>query len=365
LLFPVIAGVTPALLQSHSVYARCFPPLWFLGIEQRIIDGPGALPVWNEMAQRGGLALLVVTAVALAAYPVAYVRRVRQVTVGGGSRSTRVRVAWPFMKLLHATVVRAPGCRAIFHFIGQTMFRVPRYRIYLVLYGGVGLSVVIATILRFKVVGGQVHADVSSDGVRAAVGIVAFWVIAGLRTAFISSGNQQGSWVLRAIAGRPPVLDVALAQLRAARLWAALCGLAVTLTALAGLRMVAPAELRTGPATAAEFLVAFGLCLLLTDAFFLNVTSVAFTGESGSQESNLAFTVLRYFTFFPLVTSVSVIAHHTVEQGARAFGFVTVTVVVLHLWLRKRHRDQVGLYCGQQELEEGEEDFPMKLGLRY
>jgi len=365
LLFPVLSGVAPALLQSDSVYARWFPPFWFLGMEQGIIDGPGALPVWSQMAQRGWLALLVVTVIALAAYPVAYARRVRQVIIGGASRSIRVRVALPFMRLLHATVVRAPVCRAIFHFIGQTMFRVPRYRIYLVLYGGVGLSVVIATILRFDVVGGQVHAVVSEDGIRAAVGIVAFWVIAGLRTAFVSSGNQRGSWVLRTIHGRPPDLDIGLAQLRAAQLWAGLCGFAVTLIAIVVLRMFSPPELRTLQATAAQLLVACGICLLLTDASFLNVTSVAFTGEPGSQESNLAFTVLRYFTFFPVVTGASVIAHHTVEQGARAFGTVAVTIVVIHLWLRQRHRDQVRLYCGQQELEEGEEDFPMKLGLRY
>jgi hypothetical protein len=365
LLFPVLSGVAPALLQSNSIYARWFPPFWFLGMEQRIIDGPGALPVWSEMARRGWLALFVVAAVAFAAYPFAYVRRVRQVIVGGGSRSMRVRMAQPFLRILHATIVRAPVCRAVFHFIGQTMFRVPRYRIYLVLYGGVGLSVVIATILRFHVAGGKVLAEVSTDGVRAAVGIVAFWVIAGLRTAFVSSGNQRGSWVLRTIHGRPPSFDTALSQLRAAQMWAALCGLAVTLVAVFVLRMVSPPELRTGPATAAQLLVACGMCLLLTDAFFLNVTSVAFTGEPDSQESNLAFTVLRYFTFFPVVTGVSVIAHHTVEQGARAFGTVAVTVVVVHLWLRKRHHDQVRLYCAQQELEEGEEDFPMKLGLRY
>ncbi len=365
LLFPVLSGVAPALLQSDSVYARWFPPLWFLGMEQRIIDGPAALPIWNEMARRGWLALLVVTVIALAAYPLAYVRRVRQVIVGGGSRSARVRMSLPFHKLLHATVARAPVCRAIFHFIGQTIFRVPRYRIYLVLYGGVGLSVVMATILRFSADGGQVHTVVSADGIRAAIGIIAFWVIAGLRTALISSGNQRGSWVLRTIHGRPPVLDIGLAQLRAAQVWAGLCGFAVTLIAIVLLRLVSPPELRTLHATAAQILVACGICLLLTDASFLNVTSVAFTGEPGSQESNLAFTVLRYFTFFPLVTGISVIANHTVEQGARAFGYTAVTVVVLHLWLRKRHRDQVRLYCGQQELEEGEEDFPMKLGLRY
>ena len=365
LLFPVLSGVAPALVESNSAYARWFPPFWFLGMEQRIIDGPRALPVWSEMAQRGWLALLIVAVIALAAYPIAYVRRGRQVILGSSSRSTRVRMAWPLMKLLHATVVRAPVCRAVFHFIGQTMFRVPRYRIYLVLYGGVGLSVVIATILRFTAVGGQVRAEFSADGIRAAIGVVAFWVIAGLRTAFVSSGNRQGSWVLRTVHGRPPGFDSALAQLRAAQIWAGLCGLAVTLAAFGVLHVVSPAELRTGPATAAELLVVCGICLLLTDAFFLNVTSVAFTGEPGGQEANLAFTVLRYFTFFPVVTGASVIACHTVEQGARAFGTLAVTIVVIHLWLRKRHRDQVRLYCGQQELEEGEEDFPMKLGLRY
>jgi len=213
-----------------------------------------------------------------------------------------------------------------------------------------------------------VQAEVSADGVRVAIGIVAFWVIAGLRTAFVSSGNQRGSWVLRIVHGRPPGLEAALAQLRAAQVWAALCGLAVTLAAVGLLRMVSPAELRTGPATAAQLLVACGVCLLLTDAFFLNVTSVAFTGETGSQESgqgSLAFTVLRYFSFFPVVTGATLIAERLVETGARQFGIVAVGIVVVHLWLRKRHREVVRLHCGQLELEEGEEDFPMKLGLRY
>jgi hypothetical protein len=370
LLFPVLTGVAPTLLQQDSVYARWFPPFWFLGMEQRIIDGPSALPVWDDMTRRGWLALLVVSAVALLSYPLAYLRKVRQLMVGGASRAVRVGLSRPLMGVLHTTVVRAPVCRAVFHFIGQTMFRVPRYRIYLVLYGGVGLSVVIATILRFNIVAGQVHAEISADGVRVAIGIVAFWVIAGLRTAFVSSGNQRGSWVLRIVHGRPPGLDAALAQLRAARVWAALCGIAVTLAAVSVLRMVAPAELRTGQATAAQLLVACGVCLLLTDAFFLNVTSVAFTGEASSQEStegagSVAFTVLRYFTFFPLVTAVSLIAEHAVESGARQFGIVAVLIVVVHLWLRKRHRDVVRLHCGQLELEEGEDDFPMKLGLRY
>jgi hypothetical protein len=42
-----------------------------------------------------------------------------------------------------------------------------------------------------------------------------------------------------------------------------------------------------------------------------------------------------------------------------------VVIIVAHLWLRKRNKDAVTLHSDQLALEEGEEDFPMKLGLRY
>jgi hypothetical protein len=75
---------------------------------------------------------------------------------------------------LHAALVRQPVCRAVFHFISQTVLRVPRYRIYLVLYGGVGLSVVAASLLRFSAAHEQVRMGISEYGIRAALGIVAF-----------------------------------------------------------------------------------------------------------------------------------------------------------------------------------------------
>src|SRR5206468_9504663 len=123
-------------------------------------------------------------------YPLAYARRVRALVEGAAARSMRNPMTAPLNGLLHATVVRAPVRRAVFHFIGQTLLRVPRYRIYLVLYGGVGLSVVAAAVLRFSMVGQQLRVGVSADGIRVSIGIVAFWVIAGLRIAFVSSGNQ-------------------------------------------------------------------------------------------------------------------------------------------------------------------------------
>ncbi len=364
LLFPVLSGVTPGLLQSGIGAARWFPPFWFLGMFQRILEGPAAPPVFAELARLGAIATLAACAIAIVTYPLAYLRRVRALVEGAAARSMRNAATIPFDAALHATLVRPPVRRAVFHFIGQTLLRLPRYRIYLVLYGGVGLSVVAATVLRFSMQGQHLRAEVSSDGIRVAVGIVAFWVIAGLRTAFVSSGNQHGGWAMRIVHGSPPHFDAAIEQLLAAKVWVALCAGVVTAAAFALLRTVAPAELRSWPATASQLLVAGGMCLLLTDGFFLNVTVVPFTG--GRREpTNLAFTLLRYFTFFPMVMPLSIASQFWVERSGRNFGIAAAIIVVLHLWLRKRHRDAIQLYSDQLELEEDEEEFPIRLGLRY
>jgi hypothetical protein len=364
LLFPVLSGVGPAMLSSAHRYALWFPPFWFLGIDQHLLEGSTGSPIYATLARIGFAGTLALGLATSLAYPVAYLRRVRALVEGSASRSKLGRIVLPWNGLLHATLVRPPARRAIFHFIGQTLERVPRYQIYLVMYGGVGLSVVIATILRLEVVKGQVECTVSADGIRTAIGIISFWVIAGLRTAFMSSGNQKGSWILWAIHGRPPHFEAAIEELNAAKLWVMLCAGAVTLAAMIVFRFLAPPELLTMRATAAELIAGTGMCVLLTDLFFLHVTTVAFTGQSGP-ESNLAFTVLRYFTFFPLVSWLSWVSQPWMETSGLRLGIVAGVIVVAHLWLRWHHRAVVREAAEQIPLEDGEDEFPLRLGLRY
>ncbi|HTX77624.1 MAG TPA: hypothetical protein VMD29_15550 [Terracidiphilus sp.] len=364
LLFPVLSGVVPALLGSAQGYARWFPPFWFLSMDQRVLEGAVGNAVYARLAGTGFAALAIVAVFTVLTYPIAYVRRVRALVEGSASRSKLGRVVLPWNGLLHATLVRPPAMRAIFHFISHTLQRVPRYQIYLVMYGGVGVSVVIATILRLDVVRGRIEWSISADGIRTAVGIIAFWVIAGLRTAFVSSGNRQGSWILWAIHGRPPHFEAAIAELNAARVWVMLCAGCVTLSAVAMFRLMAPPELLTLHATAAQVVAGAGMCVLLTDFFFLQVTTVACTGEAGT-ESNLAFTVLRYFTFFPLVSWLSWVSQPWMQSSGLHLGIATGGIVVLHLWLRWHHRAVVRQAAQQIPLEDGEDEFPMRLGLRY
>jgi hypothetical protein len=365
LLFPVLSGAVPVFLQSSSEFAIYCPPFWFLGVYQRLLEGPSALPIYTRLAQTGSVALLITVALAALAYPLAYVRRVRQLVVGPGTHDTRSWVARPLHLLLHATVLRSPVRRAVFHFISQTLLRVQRYRIYLVLYGGVGLSVIVASVLRLTVVGGQVRLAVSPDGVRAAIAIAAFWTIAGLRMAFVSPGNRQGSWAFSIVHGRPPNLDTAVHQLQAAKLWVLLWAIIVTLGVCFALHPFAPPELLTWRATASLLLIAIGMCLLLTDGLFINVMTVAFTGEPAREQPNLAMAVLKYFTFLPIIVWIPVASEPWIEQSILHFGLAVVVIAAAHLALRRLHRRIAQEHCNMPGLEDDEDDFPMKLGLRY
>jgi hypothetical protein len=365
LLFPVLSRAAPLLLQTGSVYAFFFPPFWFLGVYQWLMEGPSALPIYARLAQTGCIALLVTTLVAMLAYPLAYLRRVRQLVVGPGTHDTRIWVAQPFLLMIFATLVRHPVRRAVFHFISQSLFRVQRYRIYLVLYGGVGLSVVVASILRLTVKDGHVRMGISHDGVLAAIGIAAFWMIVGLRMAFVSPGNQHGSWVFRIVHGRPPHFLPAMHQLQAAKVWALICGLIVTIAACLALRAFAPRELRTWLATSSQLLIAVGLCLLLTDILFLHVRTVAFTGETAREQPNLPMTLLKCFTFFPVLVLIPVVSEPWIEANVLHFALAAAVIAISHLVLRTLHRQIIQEHCNIPGLEDDEEEFPMRLGLRY
>jgi hypothetical protein len=355
-LFPVLSGVLPTFMRSGSAYAWYFPPFWFLGMYQRVMEGPSALPIFAKLAQTGCEATLLAIAVAAFFYPIAYWRRTRQLIEGLRTRDEQSWVAGPIHRMLHGTMLQLPVRRAIFHFITQTLLRVQRYRIYLVVSGGVAFSFVAAILLRLHVRYGHVHIDVSSDGIRAAIPIMAFWTIAGLRMAFVSPGNQQGGWIFRTTQGKP-TLD----QLLAAKIWVFVWGLLVTLGVAVALRAISPPELRGLRATASQVLVAAGLCLLLTDIFFLRVKIIPFTGSQAAVKPNLAIVLMKYFAFFPLAVLLPLSCGPWVEASIAHMVAAVLLIIGAHLGLRTIHQRIVKEYLNLLDLDD--EDEGVLLGL--
>lgn len=359
-LFPVVSDGLPVFMHSHSTFALYFPPFWFLGIYQRLMEGPLSLPIYAKLAHTGVAATFVTAMVAMLSYPFAYWRRTRELMEGSAVRDTRSLMARPMNALLHATICRVSARRAIYHFINQTLLRVQRYRIYLIMYSGMGMALVTASVVRLNVVQGHFRIDVSPDGVRTAIPMAAFWTIAGLRMAFVSPGGQRGGWIFRVIHGKP-----ALNHLVAARTWVLAWSMAVTLGTVAVLHVISPAELHGWSATTEQVLVAAGLCLLLTDVFFLKVKTIPFTGVRVRSATNLAFVLIPYIGAFPPLVFLTVACEPWMEVSAQHMIAAVLLIIAVHMGLRTVHRRSVEEQAQIPELDEDEEEFPMKLGLRY
>jgi hypothetical protein len=76
-------------------------------------------------------------------------------------------------------------------------------------------------------------------------------------------------------------------------------------------------------------------------------------------------TVLKYFTFFPIVAALPLQLEPWIEKSPWHAILLGITAAALHLFLQHRHKSVLREFCNQQPLEEDEEDFPMRLGLRY
>jgi hypothetical protein len=338
----------------------CFPPFWFLGVYERLFDGGETLPAFSALARTGLLATAAMIVLACVSYPLAYRSRMRNVVEGSGSRSTQSWFAAPIMVLLHRTLLRVPQQRGIFHFIGQTLTRTPRHRVYLAMYGGLGLALVISCALIFKIGHGRIGLALSAEGLRAAVPIIAFWTVAGLRAAFLGPADRRVNWIFRVIHGKPGWNESA-----ATRMWVLLWALALTLGSIAVIHLVAPPELRDWRAFVIQIFTGVSLCLLLTDAFFLSVKTVPFTGKRATGSMNLAYVLIQYFGLFPPLVLITLSLEEWIAAGPGHLLLAAVVVVAVHVELLRRHRKILSDSVNLLDVDDDEEEFPQRLGLRY
>ena len=148
-------------------------------------------------------------ALTIVSYPLAYRRRMRYLVEGSEVFDTRNIAMVPIHRLLHATLLRNAVQRGIYHFISCSLLRTQRHRVYMAMYGGLGLALLLASTVLLKLSHRHLGFALSPDGLRAAVPIAAFWTIAGLRTAFLSPADRRGGWIFRVILGGPRRFNLA------------------------------------------------------------------------------------------------------------------------------------------------------------
>ncbi|HEX4156079.1 MAG TPA: hypothetical protein VHY48_10740 [Acidobacteriaceae bacterium] len=335
-----------AMLSGPVGRLRWVPPLWFLGVYEQMLHGPAAPAFAREMARYAMRGTAAVGAVAVATYPVAWVR-MRRMAVEGGMGRRRRAAGW--MARLFNGVLRRPGERAVFHFVEQTMARNNRYQVYLAVYGGTGLALATACAVGYRVSGGGGQFVLSREGLHAVMPLLLFWVIAGLRTAFAFPLNLGAAWVFR-------ITGVSMGECAAAaRRWVLLCAMGV-MGCVLGLLWTAG---WSGRALLVQAVCGMCLSVLLTDGFFFFQRSVPFTRPRMPGKTSLPLMLTLYIGILPLFLLGMVKLEMLMELHLMRLLVAAAIAAAIHgaLTLMRESGDEI-----EEEMEGYEGEFQL-LGL--
>ena len=358
LLEPTFTQSLAALVNSGSPAVRWFPPFWFLGVYERIMVGPAALPVFHSLARMGCFALLIVIALTVLTYPLAYRRRVKQLIEGARAARSGGRVSLPLDEVLHATWLRRPQQRAVFHFVNQTILRYQRQRVMVALIGGLSLALVLAEMVVLRVTPGGIRPALLAGGVRAAIPILIFCTVAGLGSVLSAAVDRRGTWLFSTILGRPRAVP-----LSGARLWITAWAMTLSVVAVLVLHRLSPESLQSDRVLVGQLIVAFGLSLLLPDIFLFQVRTLPFTHLHKSVITDMPLAIVRYFVLFPIMVMIVVGNEPWIEASPRHMVQTLLVFAVAHLLLRDAQVQSVERSVIDTAPDEADE-FPQSLGLR-
>jgi hypothetical protein len=326
-----------ALLSPPFRIARWMPPVWFLGVYQVLLRGNAAPAFAHPAAHCALRATAAAAAVAVLTYPLAWVR-MRKLAIEGAARR-RKQPSRLLAYIVH-TLVRRPGERAVFHFIGQTIARNNRYQVYLAMYGGIGLALAIAFALTFRINHDSLQPSLSIPGLHAVLPLLLFWLIAGLRVAFAFPQNLSAGWVFR-------ITGVYTGECAAAaRKWVFFCALGLLCSILVALRAAGW--------DARQLLVqaVFGLSIsiLLTDGFFFSQQTVPFNQPRMPGKTSFPLMLTLYLGAFPLFVSLTIVAEMQIEKHPAKLLLPALATLAIHTALTLLRR-------GPGEVEEEQEGY--------
>ncbi len=274
------------VLEEPGIVARCVPPIWFLGVYEKLLHGASA-QVFSEPASRTAwLAIGTGVAAALLSYPLAWVRMQRMAIQGDVTR-TKAPARWRVA--LRGCLSSTSTERAIFSFIGKTMSRDSRYQVYLAIYCGIGLALATSCSIGQRTQAGELQLAASRFGLHAVLPLLLFWIVAGLHSTFAVPQNLPARWIFR-VAG---VEQQACVQ--ATRRWVTGVGLLAILV-LTGLC----AGLGWGwRALLVQAVYGLCLCSTLVESFFVAQRGAPFTRPRSPGKTNLPAVLTLYLGVLP------------------------------------------------------------------
>lgn len=291
LVIPGIAANVRVLAESNVRALDYIPVFWFLGVYEVLNPEGTLIPMARSWAATAIAATAVVSVLFVLTYLISYRRYSRKILEGVESevfsQPWRRRAS---AAVLNAALLRHPFQRAAFYFIGRIFGRSPKHRLFISMYGGIGLALAVSSLFLLRRDPDLVVA-VSRNGLLEAPLILSFFVVSGLRATFNLPYELGANWMFQITSGSD-----AAEYLRATRRWVLLRGI-VPVYAL-----FAPLHFAFFDRGEALFHLAFGLAVaaVLTELLFYRFNKVPFTCAYLPPRSHMAFLAGAYLYGFTI-----------------------------------------------------------------
>jgi hypothetical protein len=348
-LSPLIAGEIRAVTNGYADLARWMPAYLFSGLYEVI--RPAAR---NQALIDLGKTALTALCAAIAAFAVThvplYVRHTRKLIEAPPSNPSgpgRLRLA--VNAAVDRLLLKNPVQEAVFHYIGQTITRSMKHRLFLAVYAGFGAALVVISVAPYIVVGpGSFVILTSHPPARATlIGVpltLSFVLVSGLRAAFNFPSELTANWAFR-------VTDTNHTRecLIGMRKWTLICGVIPLFL------LLTPFDLAffSGRAALFQFFYGVALSVLLVELMFVGFTKIPFTCGYYPSRNNLVWLIAMYVGGLIFYSSrMAQLEIWLMEQPRYAvMFFLTAGVIWLASWnWRARARSPLSLdYLGDDD----------------
>ena len=311
-LTPLMGSSIERMVRTHNPLLYYFPGFWFAGLYERLRPVTGN-PVMLELGSIAIRALWCVAGVFVLTYLPMYRRHARRMletpepSRSGPGRTRTLINAW-----LDRVLVRRPVEQAVFHFIGGTITRSVKHRLFLATYGGFGAAIAVLTL------------GSGPDGLLRLPLSLSFVLVSAMRAAFNFPSELSANWAFQ-ITETTHVRE----YVSGTRKWLVVCAI------LPLFLLLAPMEFACFSAGAAVFHLCYGigLSLLLMEVLFIGFRKVPFTCAHFPGKVNLVGLSVVYILGFTIYSSSMATLESWLAgwpQAAAAF-FLTVAVVCVIL----------------------------------
>jgi len=337
--FSIQPKVTAKVLEPQI--AAWLPPVWFLGLYQRLLGDPG--PGMQALAARAVTALIVAVLLSLVTYALSYSRHRALLLEGAVIPARRTR------RNLHAIewLFPNPHQQAVIAFMVKTLASSSQHRMILAAYAGFGLAVLLSGIVGLGAVGqAKLHAAIF---IYAHVVMLAFLLV-GLRHLFSMPSELKANWIFQ------------LAEAGSRQEWLdAIDRLVLFVGAVGMLLIPLPLEYQfLGPRAIADVALFAAVAFVAYEAVFRSWEKLPFTCSQLPGKTPMWILALRLYTFLWLLPVPNFILLGCLYSPT-AFLIVFVALIVLGVRLhlsRREYRSETRLVY-----EESQEPAVLTLSL--